>query len=87
MKFITEQELTHHFSRNLKRLRRLQAPPVSQRHLAGRLHVDRATIANYESGRLLPSLCLACNIARYFDISLETLLSDNVSCTRKEESA
>lgn len=84
MNLITEAEMTQLFSRNLKLLRNGRIPPISQQ-LARRLHVDRGLIAKYESGLLLPSACLAFNMARYFNIPMESLLAKSISTFREEE--
>lgn len=86
MNLITEVEMTQHFSQNLKLLRNGRTPPISQQQLANRLHVDRGLIAKYESGLLLPSACLAFNIARYFKISMESLLAESIREAKKEGS-
>lgn len=86
MNLITEVEMTQHFSQNLKLLRNGRTPPISQQQLANRLHVDRGLIAKYESGLLLPSACLAFNIARYFKIPMESLLAESISRAKKEAS-
>lgn len=86
MNLITETEVTQHFSRNLKLLRNGRTPPLSQQQLANRLHVDRGLIAKYESGLLLPSVCLAINIARYFKIPMESLLAESIRNAQKEGS-
>lgn len=86
MNLITETEMIQLFSRNLKLLRNGRTPPVSQQQLANRLHVDRGLIAKYESGLLLPSACLAFNMAHYFNIPMESLLAENIRKSREEES-
>lgn len=73
--YITEPEMKQYFSRNLKKLRNGRTPPISQQQLADRLHVDRGLIAKYESGLMLPSICLAVNIARCFDTTVEHLFT------------
>ena len=85
MNLITEAEMTQLFSRNLKLLRNGRIPPISQQQLARRLHVDRGLIAKYESGLLLPSACLAFNMARYFNIPMESLMAKSISTFREEE--
>lgn len=84
MNDITETEMTQRFSHNLKQLRYLRTPPVTQQQLANRLHVDRGLIAKYERGMLLPSVCLAFNMARFFDISMEKLLTGTLGMNRRE---
>lgn len=76
MNYITEKEMINYFSQNLKQLRSRRTPPVTQQQLATRLHVDRGLIAKYESGLLLPSVCLALNLAHYFDTTVESLFTE-----------
>ncbi len=45
----------------------------SQAELAERLHVSRQTINAIETGKYDPSLSLAFNIAKLFDMSIETV--------------
>lgn len=76
MNYVTEKEMTNSFSRNLKQLRNRRTPPMTQQQLAARLHVDRGVIAKYESGLLLPPVCFALNLARYFDTTVECLFTE-----------
>ena len=56
------------------RLRVLRAEREwSQADLAERLHVSRQTINAIETGKYDPSLSLAFNIAKLFDMSIETV--------------
>lgn len=73
---VTESELIENFSQNLSLLRHKRIPPVTQQQLALRLHVGRGLIAKYEGGILLPPVCLAFNMARYFNVTMEDLFAD-----------
>ena len=46
---------------------------LSQAELAAGLGVSRQTVIAIESGRYSPSLPLAFRIARYFDVTVETM--------------
>ena len=46
---------------------------LSQSELAAGLGVSRQTVIAIESGRFSPSLPLAFRIARYFDMTVETM--------------
>ena len=61
------------FNEKLQELRRREG--LTQEDLADILHVTRAAISKWESGRGLPSIDSLKNIASYFSISLDELLS------------
>jgi putative transcriptional regulator len=46
---------------------------LSQADLAAALGVSRQTVISIENGRYLPSLPLAFRIARYFDLTVESM--------------
>ena len=48
---------------------------VTQEELAASLEVSRQTIGSLENGRYNPSILLAFKIARYFQMSIEEILS------------
>lgn len=58
--------------RNHVRARRTHAA-LSQSDLAARMGVSRQTINSLETGRYLPSLPLAMNLARFFGATVEEL--------------
>jgi putative transcriptional regulator len=58
--------------RNQVREQRIQRE-MSQAELAAALGVSRQTIISIESGRYLPSLPLAFAIARFFDLTVDTM--------------
>jgi putative transcriptional regulator len=58
--------------RNQVREQRLQRE-MSQAELAAALGVSRQTIISIENGRYLPSLPLAFGIARFFDLTVDTM--------------
>lgn len=49
---------------------------MNQQELADVLEVTRQTIGSIENGRYDPSLQLAFKIARYFDMAIEEIFSD-----------
>lgn len=48
---------------------------VTQEQLAEAVGVSRQTIVAIEKGNYIPSLLLAINLARFFDVSVEKLFS------------
>ena len=58
--------------RNQVREQRLQRE-MSQAELAAALGVSRQTVISIENGRYLPSLPLAFAIARFFDLTVDTM--------------
>lgn len=46
---------------------------IKQEELAAALEVSRQTIGSLENGRYNPSITLAFNLARYFDMSIEDI--------------
>lgn len=49
---------------------------LTQEKLAGKLGVTRATINSIENDRYDPSLKLAFQIAKFFDVKIEDIFSD-----------
>lgn len=58
----------------LEQLRK--ASGIRQEQLAEALCVSRQTIGSLENGRYNPSIVLAFKIARYFDLSIEDIFTD-----------
>ena len=58
---------------NIKELRTKKN--VTQEQLAESVGVSRQTIVAIEKGNYTPSLLLAINLARFFDVSVEKLFS------------
>jgi putative transcriptional regulator len=50
---------------------------LSQADLGGALGVSRQTVNSIETGRYLPSLPLAMTIARFFELTVEEVFSDD----------
>jgi putative transcriptional regulator len=68
--------------RNLVRESRAVAG-LSQAELAEALGVSRQTINAIETGRYLPSLPLAIDLARYFETTVELLFQPEANVRRK----
>ncbi|ACG62453.1 TPA: helix-turn-helix transcriptional regulator [Streptococcus equi subsp. zooepidemicus] len=49
---------------------------ITQEELANALEVSRQTIGSLENGRYNPSITLAFKIARFFDLTIEQIFSD-----------
>jgi len=58
---------------NIKELRTKKN--VTQEQLAEAVGVSRQTIGAIEKGNYIPSLLLAINLARFFDVSVEKIFS------------
>lgn len=75
------------FSQNLKMLRLLQIPHLTQERLANKLGVSRKTYAQYEQGKRMPPAWFVLNTANYFKMSMEQLLREQLNkkgLTKKE---
>ena len=55
---------------------RRTAMGLSQGELASALEVSRQTINSIETGRYIPSLPLALDLARYFETTVEEMFDD-----------
>lgn len=60
------------FSKNLKTLRAKQG--LSQKELANQLHVERSTVAGWETKDRMPDVFLLIRIADIFDTTLDELV-------------
>ena len=61
---------------NLKYLRKTKS--LTQDQLADKLGVNRAMIGSYEEGRAIPKVSVLLDIAHYFAISVDALISSNL---------
>ena len=61
-----------HFGEMLRILRTKQG--LSQHQLANKLHVDRATISNWEADRRLPDVDTLSNLAKALGVDVSVLL-------------
>lgn len=57
---------------NIKRLR--QSFQISQVELAKQLGVSKQCVSNWENDNVLPSIDMLVKLARYFDVSTDSLL-------------
>ena len=63
------------FSEKLKLMRKEAG--LTQEELAGRLHITRQAVSNYEQGRGYPSIDILVSVAELFKVTLDELLSAN----------
>lgn len=64
------------FAQNLKFLRVQKG--LTQVQLEKELNIKRATLSNYEVGTREPDINTLCQIARYFEISLDNLILEDL---------
>ena len=64
------------FAKRLKELRLSKSPRLSQERLARRLKVSRATLANYETGRVAIPMWFVCAAAEYFGVPVFEFVED-----------
>ena len=65
-----------YFSTNLRFLRKVNG--FTQKELAVLLHIDRSTYAYYEIGKTKPSFHAAAWLARFYQVTLDELLTMNL---------
>lgn len=71
--FVQVTDSERNFSLNLRKLRLLRQPRLSQERLAQKLGVCRATYAKYEQGRRMPPAWFVFSTADYFGVAVEDL--------------
>ena len=64
------------FGQKLRALR--EHYDLSYRRLGAELDIDHTHLAKIEAGRALPSFELIIKIAKYFDVSFDELLDDEI---------
>lgn len=64
------------FAKRLRELRLNKSLRLSQERLARRLKVSRATLANYETGRVAIPMWFVCAAAEYFGVPVSELLEE-----------
>ena len=57
---------------------------MSQRELAQKLQISSGTIGMYESGKRTPPLSRAIEIAKLFDVPVETISFSSLNCNEEE---
>lgn len=68
------------FSDRLKFLRKQHK--ITQEQLAKIINVERSSIGKYESSNTIPSIETLIKISKYFNISIDYLLENNVNDTK-----
>lgn len=66
------------FAKNLRTLRERQRPYLSQSRIAKRLGVCRTTYVGYELGKRQPPAFFIANVARYFGVSTDKMLREQM---------
>lgn len=69
---IDKENFMEKFGTRLKNLTKEMG--LSQEKLADELHVDKSTIAKYETGKISPSIEMVVILAKYFSVSTDYLL-------------
>ena len=69
---IGKENFMEKFGTRLKNLTKEMG--LSQEKLASEFHVDKSTIAKYETGKISPSIEMAVILAKYFSVSTDYLL-------------
>ena len=64
-----------YISKNLSKLRLRNN--YSQSYVSAMLHIDRSLISKYERGSLYPNLQTLIKLAKFYNVSLDYLLSNN----------
>jgi len=72
------------FAKKLRDLRLSRSPRLSQERVARQLGVTRATLANYESGRVSAPLWFACAAASYYGVGIGELAEIDDERIREE---
>lgn len=69
---IVKENFMEKFGIRFKNLRNEMG--LSQEKLASEFHVDKSTIAKYETGKISPSIEMVVILAKYFSVSTDYLL-------------
>ena len=69
----------YYFAENLKMLRLLQFPRLTQEKLSNKLGVNRKTYAQYEQGTRMPPAWFVLNAANYFKVPVEQMLGEQLN--------
>lgn len=71
----TDKKPLGRLSSRLRQLRAAQG--LSQTELAKKIQIGMKTLAFYEQGKMMPSLEIGAKIARYFGVSMESLIYED----------
>ena len=78
-KFVHVPGEEYYFSENLRMLRFLQVPHLTQEKLAKKLGVSQQTYAKYELGRTMSPAWFVLNAANYFKVPVEQMLGEQLN--------
>jgi transcriptional regulator with XRE-family HTH domain len=67
----------NHFAYNLRTLR--EGRSLSQKALAAELGISRSALGSWERGDFEPPICGLINVAKFFGVTVDTLLKGDVS--------
>lgn len=70
---------------NLRYLRAARTPSYSQREAARKLHVSKSTYARYERGDLIPPLWFLHEVAVFYGVEVNALLSEELRKEHRDE--
>lgn len=75
---INEQRLRNALARNMRYLRLLKNPHISQLALARSIGTTQKSISRYERGEAMPPLCILVAIAEYYGYTVDELLQEKM---------
>lgn len=73
---INEQRLRNALASNMRYLRLLKNPHISQLALARSIGTTQKSISRYERGEAMPPLCILVAIAEYYGCTVDELLQE-----------
>ena len=82
---VNETRLKRTLASNLRYLRFLKKPHISQQMLAKHLGITQKSISRYECGEVLPPAYILAAIAGYFGCTVDALLRENMQEKRNLE--
>ena len=78
MALIKEEQLRKNFACNMRYLRLMQKPRMTQASLAKKLGVTRKSIHRYETAACLPPIHILMTMAEYFGYTVDELLDSRL---------
>lgn len=78
MQQINEEQLKNNLAKNMRYLRLVRKPPMSQAALAKKLGVTNKSITRYETATNLPPAHVLVAMAHYFGFTTDELLADKL---------